>query len=142
MKKQLVVNKLLKVLKERYGKEIGIHPWDRDVFKVLISTILSQRTRGENTEKAASNLFSKADTPEKILKLSTKQLQKLIRPSGPFRQKAKRIKKDNKYKSLTHSEALDIVAKEYGYQNWSLLMRHVNRYHTAFLSMPRLEDNK
>jgi tRNA 2-selenouridine synthase SelU len=59
-----------------------------------------------------------------------------------LKQKAKRIKKNNKYKSLTHSEALDIVAKEYGYQNWSLLMRHVNRYHTAFLSMPRLEDNK
>jgi len=91
MNKQ-IANKLLKILKERYGKEIRTRPWPRDVFKVLINTILSQRTRDENTEKAAIALFSKADTPEKILKLKQKELERLIRPSGPFRQKAKRIK--------------------------------------------------
>jgi len=37
-----------------------------------------------------------ADTPEKILKLSRKKLEKLIRPSGPFRQKTKRIKSVSK----------------------------------------------
>jgi len=92
MKKTEIANKLLKVLKKRYGKEIRTRPWSRDVFKVLISTILSQRTRDENTERAAAALFSKAGTPEKILKLKQKELEKLIRPSGPFRQKAKRIK--------------------------------------------------
>lgn len=96
MNKQKIVNILVNLLKERYGKEIRTYSKDRDVFKVLISTILSQRTRDENTHKAASNLFSKADTPEKILKLRTKKLQKLIRPSGPYRQKAKRIKQVSK----------------------------------------------
>jgi endonuclease-3 len=92
MNKQKIVEKLIYFLKKRYGKEIGTHPWGRDVFKVLIGTILSQRTRDENTEKAVTGLFAKADTPEKILKLKQKELEKLIRPSGPFRQKAKRIK--------------------------------------------------
>lgn len=92
MKKSEVANKLLKILKERYGKGIRTHPWTRDVFKVLIGTILSQRTRDENTKKAATALFSRADTPAKILKLRQKELERLIRPSGPFRQKAKRIK--------------------------------------------------
>jgi endonuclease-3 len=97
MKNQLIIDKLIKTLKERYGKDIKIKPsTDHEVFKLLISTILSQRTRDENTEKAANNLFSKADTPEKILKLRKKELEELIRPSGPYRQKAKRIKEVSK----------------------------------------------
>ena len=97
MKTQLIIDNLIKFLKERYGRDIKIKPsTDNEVFKILISTILSQRTRDENTEKASKSLFSKADTPEKILKLSIKELEKLIRPSGPYRQKAKRIKEVSK----------------------------------------------
>jgi endonuclease-3 len=97
MKTEIIVNKLIKLLKEKYGRDIKIEPsTDKEVFKVLISTILSQRTRDENTEKAASALFSKADTPEKILKLPIKRLEKLIRVSGPYRQKARRIKEVSK----------------------------------------------
>ena len=93
MKNQPTVNKLVDVLKERYGENIqNFRSNNRDIFRVLITTILSQRTRDENTEKAANALFSKANTPEKILKLSKKELEKLIKPSGPYRQKAKRIK--------------------------------------------------
>lgn len=92
MKRKIVINKLIEILKERYGKEIGTHPYSRNVFRVLIGTILSQRTRDENTEKAATALFAKADTPEKILELKQKELERLIRPSGMYRQKAKRIK--------------------------------------------------
>ena len=91
MKIELVVEKLVKFLKDRYRKDCDFRP-SRDVFRVLITTILSQRTRDENTERAAKALFSKAGTPEKILKLSKKELERLIRPSGPYRQKAKRIK--------------------------------------------------
>lgn len=97
MRRQEVVKKLIRVLKERYGKKVRNYSLsNREVFKVLITTILSQRTRDENTERAANNLFSVADTPEKILKLSHKRLEKLIRPSGPYRQKAKRIKSVSK----------------------------------------------
>jgi endonuclease-3 len=93
MKNQLIIDKLIKFLKERYGRDIKIKPSiNHEVFKLLITTILSQRTRDENSEKAANALFSRADTPEKILKLSKKELERLIRPSGPYRQKAKRIK--------------------------------------------------
>jgi len=92
MNKQKIAKKLVKFLKERYGKGIRAHPRGRNVFKVLIATILSQRTRDENTEKATTALFSKADTPEKILKLKQQELEILIRPSGPYKQKAKRIR--------------------------------------------------
>ena len=97
MEKRKVVKKLVKVLKNRYGKDINnFKSRKRDVFRVLITTILSQRTRDENTDRAASALFSRVDTSEKILKLKKKELERLIRPSGPFRQKAKRIKKVSK----------------------------------------------
>ncbi len=83
---------LLKFLEKRYGypKISG------NRFKLLITTVLSQRTRDENTYKASQQLFKAAKTPEEISKLSVKELEKLIKPSGMYRQKAKRIKEISK----------------------------------------------
>ncbi|MFH1248841.1 MAG: endonuclease III [archaeon] len=88
---------LCKFLKGRYKKPLlDIQNWHDDVFQLLISTILSQRTRDENTEKASRQLFRVASTPSKILKLNNKTLEKLIRPSGFYHQKAKKIKEVSK----------------------------------------------
>jgi endonuclease-3 len=92
MRKEEVIEELIEFLKKRYGKGIREFCRSRDAFKVLITTILSQRTRGENTERAASALFSRADTPQKILELRDEELEKLIKSSGMYRQKAKKIK--------------------------------------------------
>jgi endonuclease-3 len=62
----------------------------------LISCVLSQRTTDINTEKASRQLFAVAKTPQKISKLPIKRLEKLIKPSGFYRQKAKNIKKISK----------------------------------------------
>lgn len=79
-------------LRKRYKKLLNLKNWYDSNFQLLIATILSQRTRDENTEKAASQLFKVARTPQQILKLPNKRLQQLIRPSGFYRQKAKKIK--------------------------------------------------
>lgn len=63
-----------------------------DPFKILISCLLSLRARDENTEVVSKKLFSVADTPEKISKLSTEKLEKLIFSSGHYRKKARNIK--------------------------------------------------
>tara|TARA_Y100000310_G_C20681603_1_gene816290 strand:- start:99 stop:761 length:663 start_codon:yes stop_codon:yes gene_type:complete len=63
-----------------------------DPFKILISCLLSLRTRDENTEKTSKNLFSVASTPEQILNLSTKKLEKLIFSSGHYKKKARTLK--------------------------------------------------
>ena len=60
-------------------------------FQVLISTILSQRTRDENTDIASAKLFSKYKTPWQIAQASRKEIEILIHASGFYRQKAKRI---------------------------------------------------
>ncbi len=67
--------------------------WHDDPFRVLISTVLSQRTKDENTRKAAESLFSRFRTPEDIAGASLKDLEMLIRPSGFYVVKAKRIKR-------------------------------------------------
>ncbi len=61
-------------------------------FKVLISTVLSLRTKDKVTERATTNLFKLASTPKEMLKLSEEQIRKAIYPVGFYKRKAKVIK--------------------------------------------------
>ncbi len=65
-------------------------------FRVLISTVLSQRTKDANTLKASTNLFRHYDTPQKISKAPLKKIEMLIKPSGFYRVKARHIKEISK----------------------------------------------
>jgi endonuclease III len=60
-------------------------------FPILISTILSLRTKDEVTAKAAERLLALARTPEEMLKLSEGKIIKAIYPVGFYRIKAKTI---------------------------------------------------
>ncbi|MDR1452980.1 MAG: endonuclease III [Candidatus Margulisbacteria bacterium] len=60
-------------------------------FKILISTVLSLRTKDQTTAQASKRLYAAADTPQKISKLSGRQLEKLIYPVGFYHTKAKQI---------------------------------------------------
>ncbi|MDR2431780.1 MAG: endonuclease III [Candidatus Margulisbacteria bacterium] len=60
-------------------------------FKILISTILSLRTKDQTTAQASRRLYAAADTPRKILKLNKGQLEKLIYPVGFYHTKAGQI---------------------------------------------------
>jgi endonuclease-3 len=64
----------------------------KDPFKVLVSVMLSQRTRDENTLKVTEKLFSVLKTPRQIAEVNEKKLQKLIKSSGFYRMKAKHLK--------------------------------------------------
>ena len=60
-------------------------------FRVLISCILSLRTQDAITAKASHRLFALADSPETMVKLTAKKIEKLIYPVGFYRTKAKDI---------------------------------------------------
>jgi len=60
-------------------------------FRVLISCILSLRTQDATTAKASHRLFALADSPETMVKLTAKKIEKLIYPVGFYRTKAKDI---------------------------------------------------
>ena len=64
---------------------------DRDPFLILISTILSLRTKDRTTREAGDRLFAMARTPAAMLKLPLKKLEGVIYPVGFYRTKAKAI---------------------------------------------------
>jgi endonuclease-3 related protein len=71
------------------------HWWPAETrFEVIVGAYLTQNTAWTNVERALANL---RNTPnllslEGIRKVRLTQLERLIRPSGYFRQKAKRLK--------------------------------------------------
>jgi len=64
---------------------------DGDPFKVLISCLLSLRTKDTTTGAASLRLFTLADTPEKMLQLSVEKIEQAIYPVGFYRNKAVQI---------------------------------------------------
>ncbi len=60
-------------------------------FCVLVSTLLSLRTKDDVTLKASQRLLDKADNPFDMLNLSETEIEKLIFPTGFYKTKAKRI---------------------------------------------------
>jgi endonuclease-3 len=62
-----------------------------DPFRILIGTILSHRTRDENTTRATENLFSKYKTPSQLAAADPDIVRRLIRPSGFYNMKTRNI---------------------------------------------------
>jgi endonuclease-3 len=60
----------------------------RDPYRILISTLLSLRTKDETTRKAAARLLAKAPTAEKLLRLREETIRELIYPVGFYKTKA------------------------------------------------------
>ncbi|MCD6591381.1 MAG: endonuclease III [Candidatus Aenigmarchaeota archaeon] len=88
---------IIKFIRSRYGKRINeFLERNIDPFELLITTVLSQRTKDENTAMASERLFSVVTCPEEIIRMEDKTLENLIKPSGTYREKAKRIKQISK----------------------------------------------
>ncbi|MBI4677273.1 MAG: endonuclease III [Elusimicrobia bacterium] len=64
----------------------------RDPFQILVSTILSLRTKDETTEAASRRLFSLARTPRAMLRLDRRALRDAIYPVCFYRNKTLRLK--------------------------------------------------
>jgi len=64
---------------------------NRDPFRILISCLLSLRTKDKTTSEASARLFALADTPRTLLKLPLRQIERAIFPVGFYRTKAKSI---------------------------------------------------
>lgn len=63
----------------------------RSPFRVLISCILSLRTQDATTARASHRLFAVAASPNAMLKLTAKKIERLIYPVGFYKTKAKNI---------------------------------------------------
>ena len=91
---------LYKKLRQEFG-ELNWWPIDKTYhktnncdprFEIIVGAILTQNTAWTNVEKALLNLKSKnVLNIENISSINISKLEKLIRPSGFFKQKAKRL---------------------------------------------------
>jgi endonuclease-3 len=64
----------------------------RDPFRILISCLISLRTKDQVTAEASARLFRLARTPRSMLRLSTARIARAIYPAGFYRTKAKTIR--------------------------------------------------
>jgi endonuclease-3 len=62
-----------------------------DPFKILIGTILSHRTRDENTTRAVENLFSRYRDAHELASADIDEVRRLIKPAGFYNMKARNI---------------------------------------------------
>ncbi len=90
------INQIVKILKKEL--DLGEMPivthlaeTQHDPFVILISTLLSLRTKDEVTAVATDRLFALASTPEEMLKVPQAKIAKAIYPVGFYRVKAKNI---------------------------------------------------
>ena len=102
----LKINDVIKILKKELA--VGTMPIvshlaknQRDPFVILISTLLSLRTKDEVTAVATDRLFSLATTPEEMLRVPLEKIAKTIYPVGFYRVKARTI----------HSTCRDLIKR-------------------------------
>jgi len=89
--KGLRLLELYGLLKSRFGFQ---NWWPGETpFEIMVGAILTQNTSWQNVEKAIGNLKSEnLLSPERIYNVSSERLAELIKSSGYYNQKAKKLK--------------------------------------------------
>lgn len=83
--------KVFSVFRKNY-KKVPLEIF-KEPYKVLISTLISSRTKDEVTLRASKKLFKKAPSIHKLDKLTESEIRNLIYPVGFYKTKAKNLKK-------------------------------------------------
>ncbi|MBU36199.1 MAG: endonuclease III domain-containing protein [Candidatus Scalindua sp.] len=111
MNKPKVLTEIYDSLFKSFGKQYW---WPGDTgFEVVIGAILTQNTNWTNVEKAIKNLkAAKVFTPKKLYEIETKKLAELIKPSGYFNVKAKRLKHFIEWLFLNYNGSLSKLFKQ------------------------------
>lgn len=86
------MSRVLSILSRRYEITRFRDANGESPFRVLISCILSLRTKDETTYPATERLFAKAKDPAGMLRLREASIAKLIFPVGFYRRKASQIR--------------------------------------------------
>lgn len=66
---------------------------DKDPYRVLVSTLISLRTKDEVTLEASKRLFRIAPDIKSLSQLQPEQIAELIKPAGFYKRKGEQIKK-------------------------------------------------
>jgi len=91
------IHRVMAVLREEYRSWQApavtvVSECNHSPFKVLVSCIISLRTKDEVTAAASARLFARADTPEIMQNIPDDEIADLIYPAGFYRNKARQIR--------------------------------------------------
>ena len=97
MKEKAALNAIIRILKKEaqhfsLPSVSQISQEYKEPFFVLISCLLSLRTKDKTTAEASARLFHLAKSPAEMLELSIGKIEKAIYPAGFYHTKARRIK--------------------------------------------------
>src|SRR5574337_1125861 len=84
------VRKILAVLRERYP-QVRLPLRHRDPFQLLIATILSAQCTDAMVNRVTPVLFEKYRTPADLAAAKPRELERIIKSTGFFRQKTRAI---------------------------------------------------
>ena len=76
---------------ERLFPETPVPLDHKDAYTLLIAVLLSAQCTDERVNQVTPGLFSKADTPQKMVRLGIEKIREIIRPCGLSPTKAKNI---------------------------------------------------
>ena len=96
------LKKLKKAVRKFRTPSVTVIAKKNDPFAVLVSCIISLRTRDEVTELASARLFTLVKLPAELLELSNAKIEKAIYPAAFYRNKTKSLK-----------ELCQVLVKEY-----------------------------
>ena len=101
MPKKEEIEKVIGIVKKTVRKfetpvSTEISNTSRDPYQVLVSCLLSLRTRDTITGPISKKLFAVAKTPRQIVEMPLKRLQSIIKPVNFYITKSKRIKQISK----------------------------------------------
>ena len=87
-----VLAKVKKAVRDCRIPSVTVISQKNDPFAVLVSCIISLRTRDEVTDPASARLLKLAKTPAQLMKLSNAKLEQAIYPAAFFRNKSQSLK--------------------------------------------------
>ncbi len=87
--------KIQRILKKTYP-EVKTQLRHANPFQLLVATILSAQCTDKQVNGVTKDLFNHLKTPQDFANASNEVIEKLIRPTGYFRNKAKNIKNCSK----------------------------------------------
>ena len=92
------INKVYKILEKQFKSYPApvvdlIEAQTKDPFKILVTTMLSARTKDQTTSEVAHRLFETVNKPEDLNNYTVEELEKMLYPVGFYRNKARYLKK-------------------------------------------------
>ena len=85
------IQKIISILKKNYGNTMLASLSDLDAWKILIATILSARSKDEQTYPISKELFRRYKNSKRLADAKKKDVEKIIKKIGFYHQKARYI---------------------------------------------------